>query len=854
MMNDTALVRAIISWSFQEDIRRFVSEGDMENLENTLVTEFPLRFLNADEYITSFKIPAILEFKASVLNSVISEPPQVFICSIHFAAEESSCKISQSKYEDIVIRFHESGNKPSVPIDSLCALSTGPSLLNGTCILGIAISGRATGGIKLRVDETSVPLLRNGNTEWYIQILSSMVSSNREFEALCSIESIPLKTEILLGLSTASTSKEMESHTQALPQPLMEAFSAKLNLAQNTVIASLCGYRNQQERNRRHPRVFLVKGPPGTGKTLTLSSILNAIHVRQYNEYYDAIASAVRSGRINNNEKSWLDLTRVAKPRIIVCAPSNVAIDNIILRIQSEKFLDGKCRAYVPSLVRIGKGSTQNQEVAKRALSKLVEKLTAKPGKEIHERISKLEGLYSEYRHGVLLQVTKLNCLIAGTPYRFKRGIETRITTTPAGLFTPYWVDHVNQTTTVELPPRATSEDEQGISAEEMPEWSIYIEELTRYLELWEETHWKLQRYRLVLSWIQDGVGSGGPHSAAASAERYQLQHNLETIFLNQAAIVCGTLNSTGLSQVRESSPFHTCVVDEAAQAVELSTLIPLRLGVKQLVLVGDPQQLPATVIAKREHIGNYERSLFERLEQCGVPVHTLDIQYRMHPAISLFPRNMFYQGLLKDAPCVSERVPFFTKPPFNLNPFLFIDLLLGREQISQSFSRSNHDEAAVSVSLYFALLRIAQLEGVSLHGRVGIISPYSEQVRVLKTAFEGAGVKAQGGLDDIEFATVDSFQGKEKDIIILSTVRACSESNDVGFLSDIRRMNVAITRAKIGLFVVGNSQTLVSNPHWQSLINQARSTKSAYIQVRGPADDIFGILAQELFSHSNTK
>jgi senataxin len=286
--------------------------------------------------------------------------------------------------------------------------------------------------------------------------------------------------------------------------------------------------------------------------------------------------------------------------------------------------------------------------------------------------------------------------------------------------------------------------------------------------------------------------------------------------------------------------------VDEAAQAVELSTLIPLRLGVKQLVLVGDPQQLPATVLSKRESVGNYERSLFERLEHCGLPVHTLTIQYRMHPIISMFPRHVFYEGILQDSESVSRITPFFAKPPFSLSPFTFVDLLSGKDIVSQqTLSRSNPDEAGVCVSIYFALLRMAQTDGFDLMGKVGVISPYSEQVRVLKHTFEAAGIKAAGNINDIEIATVDSFQAKEKDIIILSTVRACPESNSVGFLADMRRMNVALTRAKLGLFVVGKSKALAENKQWAKLIDHAKSIQAGFVQVRGAGEDMFDVFSR---------
>jgi senataxin len=335
--------------------------------------------------------------------------------------------------------------------------------------------------------------------------------------------------------------------------------------------------------------------------------------------------------------------------------------------------------------------------------------------------------------------------------------------------------------------------------------------------------------------------------------EHYPQQRLQQTLFLNQASVVCGTLSSSGLSQVRDSLPFQTCVVDEAAQSVELSTLIPLRLGVKQLVLVGDPQQLPATVIGKREMLGNYERSLFERLESCGLPVHTLNLQYRMHPAISHFPRHVFYQGTLQDAPSVTARKPsFFSDLPYGINPFMFVDIKSSRDVMSESTqSRSNPDEANVCVSLYLALAKIAKASNTSLAGRVGVISPYADQIRLLRSRLESrAGISFTGSVSqDVEIATVDSFQGKEKDIIILSTVRACNESNSVGFLSDLRRMNVAITRAKQGLFVVGRADTLRANPTWAMLVDNAQRTPNGYLEMPSADTDVYDVLAEQIFS-----
>ena len=832
----------ILRWDIGTDYKTFLSRQDFGEACRPL----PDRFLDESEYIKSFRNPALMELKASILSTYMVESTTTIPVSVHLPKQADRTKSKKMKSEtiDIQVRMVET-QTASVAVDTLCVIRNSNKSSELPKILAIVLPGRSGGNsLNLRVLDSFVHDLSDPSWTYYLQPVSSLVSAAREIEALHSIGNLPLRDEILLGMSNATIVEKSAPPVNERPVPelVMDALGQRLNLSQMDVIDDLSASNDVS----RKPKIFLIRGPPGSGKTMTLNAILNAIHVQQYNRYYDAIAEAVRNGRISNDQRTWLDITKISKPRIIVCAPSNVAIDNIILRISSEKFLDGECRQYVPRIVRIGKGSENNPEVAKLALSRLVDKLVSKPGKEIVEKIAKLELVLSEYCHGVLVQVTKLRCMIGGTPHVFRAGIETRVHTTPDGLFSPYWADHTAKTTSNTLPLPALAGEPICAPVDQMPEYLLYARELMKFLELWETTHWKLQRYRLVHMYQQESAAASS--SGQSFAEKYQLQHNLETLLMNQASIVCGTLNSSGLPQVRDSSPFHTCVVDEAAQSVELSTLIPLRLGVRQLVLVGDPQQLPATVIGKRESLGNYERSLFERLEVCGVPVHTLSVQYRMHPAISHFPRHVFYQGILQDAPSVvAQKPPFFAAPPYEINPFMFINIVGGRDSVSASTqSRSNPDEAKICVSLYSALAKMAEANNINLTGRVGIISPYADQVRLLRSEFEAAKY-------DAEVASIDSYQGKEKDIIIVSTVRACPETNSVGFLSDMRRMNVAITRAKIGLFIVGRADTLSINPTWSLLVDNARRTRNAYLELQSSSDDVLTQLTRQIFTKAVT-
>ncbi|CAN0309686.1 unnamed protein product, partial [Scytosiphon promiscuus] len=128
---------------------------------------------------------------------------------------------------------------------------------------------------------------------------------------------------------------------------------------------------------------------------------------------------------------------------------------------------------------------------------------------------------------------------------------------------------------------------------------------------------------------------------AKTESREHAVRQSLEVTLLDEAHLVFSTLNSSGLPCMDHTSPFEVLVVDEAAQSVEVSTIIPLRLGCKHCVLVGDPNQLPATVFsqARGGKLSQYDRSLFQRLEANDHPVQLLDVQYRMHPTISTFPR-----------------------------------------------------------------------------------------------------------------------------------------------------------------------------------------------------------------------
>lgn len=307
------------------------------------------------------------------------------------------------------------------------------------------------------------------------------------------------------------------------------------------------------------------------------------------------------------------------------------------------------------------------------------------------------------------------------------------------------------------------------------------------------------------------------------------LPANIKEAVLSEASIVFSTVNVGG-RELFNYVYFDVAVVDEATQLVQAETAIVLRKGVHCLILAGDDKQLPATVTSSHCKKSRYDASLFGRLLQLQYPYHLLDTQYRMHPHISRWPRTQFYEGRVVDGDNVLSSV--YDKPWHNVFPPLaFYDLRAGQEEVDETGSKFNEAEAVLVTQL------LAQIRKLGCSISVGIISPYAAQVNRLihlqklslndNSRVDVNAEMIDSGTADLTSATseisvrvctVDSFQGQECDIIIFSTVRS-NKGRKLGFLKDERRLNVAITRARFSLIVVGNAHTLASDDNWHGLV-----------------------------------
>jgi ATP-dependent RNA/DNA helicase IGHMBP2 len=256
--------------------------------------------------------------------------------------------------------------------------------------------------------------------------------------------------------------------------------------------------------------------------------------------------------------------------------------------------------------------------------------------------------------------------------------------------------------------------------------------------------------------------------------------------------------------------------MDEASQSVEPSAWIPIQYA-NRLVLAGDHFQLPPMVISPEAIRGGFNISLMERLLNINSGLsRLLNIQYRMHQDIMNFSSDVFYERSLQADESVRTALlsdlPQVTSSPLTDCPIHFIDTAgasYDEEQETNGDSRLNPVEAELVIKKVHELLS----RGLT-SDQIAIISPYSAQVKLLREKLKQL---------DIEIDSVDGFQGREKEVVIVSLVRSNREG-EVGFLADTRRMNVALTRARRKLIVIGDSATITSHGFYQRMVEYFES------------------------------
>ncbi|KAJ1904377.1 DEAD-box type RNA helicase, partial [Coemansia sp. S17] len=618
------------------------------------------------------------------------------------------------------------------------------------------------------------------NSSWEFCKLYSLTPAHREYSALMSLPYLDesLVREILnpklLARKTVGrleVASFMKAH--ALNQPQAEA-----------VVSAI----------KRDHGFSLIQGPPGTGKTKTILGLTGALLSL-------AKRSQSEGSRQTSDLSSTADISSPKRPnnKLLICAPSNAAVDEIVKRLKSG-IRNDEGKTFFPSVVRVGQSESISSTVRDTTLDFLMDKaLNAFSADGETSQIAGDKSI-SDSQSRLLLDV-------AGRSRREGKVVAQA----------------------------STAREEQNSAAESLRVLRQQLEEVNAENRELDSQMQGLDpsdtaamsglrgRYQQCIAkrkGINQKINSERNRVREAASKMDATKHKVRLQILQRTDILCCTLSGSGHELLTSlGCTFDTVIIDEAAQSVELSCLIPLKYGCERCILVGDPNQLPPTVLSQTAAQFMYNQSMFVRIQK-GSPnlVSLLSIQYRMHPEISVFPSKLFYESRLKDGPDMDKKQAAPWHSSANYPPFTFFNIKSGREQTDGSHSVFNPAEVDAAAQLVFSLCK--DYPRLYWKQKIGIITPYKLQLRKLTAKFKllfGPSIT-----DAIEFNTVDGFQGQEKEIIIFSCVRA--GGSGVGFLSDERRMNVGLTRARKSLFVLGNANLLDSSPLWRQMIGDART------------------------------
>ncbi|KAH9854663.1 SEN1 N terminal-domain-containing protein [Lenzites betulinus] len=704
----------LLSWNYDHP-------GSEPPGDKKALLHVPAHFKDYDHFRAVFEPLLLLECWNQLMES--KEAPQ----------ESYECKLTNRGYSDqwvdIEISFEGSVSRDWNLSETDIVLLQHPG--SKRRVLGKAQSYRTSfAGISATIRfaiQGSDPGLQVGSI-WSLSKVLSLSTLIREYAALMALKAYDVLDSVLHSRLARPPTVD-----QAEVQKVMSAY--KVNEPQANAILKSLGTEG----------FALIQGPPGTGKTSTICGL-----VQLYLSKRPKISSVIHPGRPAERE---------LPKKILLCAPSNAAIDEIAFRLK-EVVSGAGHRAEHPKVVRIGAPKSMNMNVRDVSMEYLIdEKLNANPElKNTKEAGSDVARIRSE-------------------------------------------IDAVKARKEAKIKELEAIQDNASKSLELHNEITLLNKQRTHLVnELDRAKDKQKSNYRTL------------------DATRRRFRNEV----LQEADVICSTLSASAYEYL-EPFDFELVIIDEAAQAIELSSLIPMKYRCRTCIMVGDPQQLPPTVKSQEACKHGYDQSLFVRLQKSQPDaVHLLSIQYRMHPDISQLPSSIFYGGRLQDGPGMAEK----TKRPWHEHPkfgtYRFFNVQSGSEESSGvGHSLVNRTEIQVAVALYNRLIK--DCVTVSLDCKIGVISMYRGQIVEMKRAFQRR--FGEEVLSAVDFNTVDGFQGQEKDIIILSCVRAGTNLQSVGFLRDVRRMNVALTRAKASLFVLGHAPTLErSDDVWRNIVQNARS------------------------------
>ncbi|XP_037348786.1 probable helicase senataxin [Talpa occidentalis] len=743
-----AFVKEVLKWKYDMFVT-LDQFGPPASLCHSVCRPVPVRFQDYREYFNVFFPLMILNTFETVAQEWISSPNKEKFYQLHvrkFPTEyEKSwelvvsleeCELAKQlhpKENDLVFLVPEklSGEKKDAkrncmqdPHEYYCGY------VHKFRRTSVMRNGKSECSLSIQTQDT-LPV--NLNELVKCIVISSLVTTQRKLRAMSLLsDQSQLARAVLNPNPMDFSTKDLLTTTSERITAYLRDFNEDQKKAIETAYAMV-------KHSPAVAKICLIHGPPGTGKSKTIVGLL-----------YRLLTETQRRGHSDENSNA-----KIKQNRVLVCAPSNAAVDELMKKIIlefKEKCKDkknplGNCGDI--NLVRLGPEKSINNEVLKFSLDSQVNHRMKKdlPShvQEMHRR--------KEYLDLQLDELSRQRALCRVGREMQKQELDEKIA--------------------------SVSKERQELASK--------IKEV-----------------------------QGRPQKT-------------QSIIILESHVICCTLSTSG-GLLLESAfrrqggvPISCVIVDEAGQSCEVETLTPLIHRCNKLILVGDPKQLPPTVISMKAQEYGYDQSMMARFckllgenvehdVMSRLPIVQLTTQYRMHPDICLFPSNYVYNRNLKTNR-VTETSRCSSDWPFQ--PYLVFDVGDGAER------RDNDSYVNVQeIKLVMEIIKLIKDKRRDVTFRnIGIITHYKAQKTMIQKDLD----REFDRKGPAEVDTVDAFQGRQKDCVIVTCVRANTSQGSIGFLASLQRLNVTITRAKYSLFILGHLRTLMENQHWNHLIQDAQ-------------------------------
>ncbi|KAL1807596.1 hypothetical protein ACET3Z_024586 [Daucus carota] len=807
LVKDKNLVDVIFSWSVDD-----ILNGD---LYKDQVGKIPDAFESIENYLSSFVYPLLEETRSDICSKIgsISTAPFGKVISVERPKQQSR----KLFYYDLMVEDwkYNSNNSEKDPyrtkpgdIIAFTEATPGQYLdverLRRRCNLGYVTNVLRDDCMYAHFEVRTSRELELGKDGWnkslYAVFVANVTTSNRIWKALRFNQNLDVIKE------TLGTNSMVQGCCMLCPSEMKKKLEDRLCLPSylnksqrqailECVFKSHCAHKSSLE---------LIWGPPGTGKTRTLAVML----------------------------WSLLQL----KCRTLICCPTNVAISEIASRVMKLVNEDDTSLYSLGDILLYGNIDQTAYVIEEMCLDYRVKKLSECLGDGTGWRhciitmIELLEDCVLKYKNFCDSKIVKDDHKYVNDGESFLNFIRDNFIATASSvrncistIFTHLPKKFIREHNYKDMVALMTMLDsfesflfQTNVVGEELKEAFVCEEEfeslthvnanVSRFLNAKGEC---VRFLRNLLSAL-DGLDL--PKCDKDSIEEFCYK---------MASLIFCTASSSYKLQSVKMYPMKLLVIDEASQLKECELLVPLQVpSIKHVVLLGDECQLPAFVSSKVSAEAGIGRSLFERLSTLGFTRHLLDTQYRMHPNISKFPNAKFYQNRIMDAEIVKSDIYekcYIPDPMFG--SYSFMNISCGRESHTDTHSLTNMVEVAVLLKIIHRVYKACEAAKVKV--TVGVVSPYSAQVSEIQRRLG----KKYDDNDSfkVHIRTIDGFQGGEDDIVIISTVRS-NQRGSLGFTSSPRRINVALTRARHCLWILGNEETLSkSDSVWEQLVLDAK-------------------------------